>query len=597
MTLGESREAISNIVDYYSYLVTFPSRLVMVASVIVVSSVVGAVAFGLSYGTAGLSRGLIYGLLGLAVPVIASDALMDVFYGDDPLLTPRRVNIISFVWCLVGSLMLAVVGVISSLTGSPDLILRGVLLAVYSSAAIRMIIFSVFSTRDAFRTALAVAAQPALIAVATLLLLPGVWQTPLSVMAIVLALMLLGPAILLIQISRMSFEDGAIRIIPLFRAFIYAWAEQHNEPLEEQLVEISESARLEVDELVFTDPFGTCLGRVVAPYIHPGPFRNVGSSGLSLVLTEGLGGCETIVAHGVSSHEMDMARSEDVKRVLSALEAAGVAKTHASCGSMTRAEVSGAKASCQIFGETALFTLTLSPKSHDDIPSAAKDRVRSAAAGHGLNAIVIDAHNCLDHEDLLDENDVENLVAAAGEALEKAVKLPKGPFKMGLSRVRPPEWGLNEGMGPCGIAAVVVETTAGKNVYIVFDTNNMIQGFRERLLGHVASLGYVEAEALTSDTHLVNAIGATDRGYHPAGEAMDQVSVLRYVEELLSAAKPKPAEAFFTRVAVDDVPIIGADGIELFRIVVKTSFRVFVRTAAAALPLTFLAAAATALLA
>jgi putative membrane protein len=597
LTLGESREAISNIVDYYSYLVTFPSRLVMVASIIVVSGVVGAVAFGLSYGTAGLSQGLIYGLLGLAAPVIVSDALIDVFYGDDPLLTPRRVTIISFVWCLVGGLILVIVGVISGLTGRPDLLLRGVLLAVYSSAALRMIVFSVFSTRDVFRTTLAVAAQPVLIAVATQLLLPGVWQAPLSVMAIVLALMLLGPAILLIQVSRMSFEDGAIRIIPLFRAFIYAWAEQHNEPLEEQLVEISESARLEVDELVFTDPFGTCLGRVVAPYIHPGPFRNVGSSGLSLILTDGLDGCETIVAHGVSSHERDMAQSTDMKRVLSALEAAEMPKTQVSCSPMTRTEVSGAKASCQIFGETALFTLTLSPKSHDDIPSAAKDRVRSAAAVHGLNAIVIDAHNCLDHEDLLDEKDVENLIAAAEEALEKAVKLPREPFKVGISRVRPAEWRLNEGMGPCGIATVVIETTVGKNAYIVFDTNNMIQGFREKLLGHVASLGYIDAEALTSDTHLVNAIGATDRGYHPAGEAMEQSSVLRYVEELLGAAKPRPAEVSFTRVAVDDVPIIGADGIELLMIVVKTSFRVFVRTAAAALPLTFLAAMATALLA
>jgi len=102
---------------------------------------------------------------------------------------------------------------------------------------------------------------------------------------------------------------------------------------------------------------------------------------------------------------------------------------------------------------------------------------------------------------------------------------------------------------------------------------------------------------MTSDTHLVNAIGATDRGYHPAGEAMEHGRTLRYVEEALSAAKPRPAEASFTRIAVDDVPIIGVKGIEMLRGVVKTSFRVFIRTAITALPLTFLAAAITALLA
>jgi putative membrane protein len=330
--------------------------------------------------------------------------------------------------------------------------------------------------------------------------------------------------------------------------------------------------------------------------VHPGPFRNVGSSGLSLAITEGLGDCDTVVAHGVSSHEVDMARSGDMAKIVVALKEDGV-KTSKVCTPMVRAEVSGAKASCQIFGEAALITLTLAPKSHDDIPTAVKRRIREAAAAHGLTAIVSDAHNCLDDEDFLHSKDADNLVAAAEEALKKAIGAPKKPFKAGVSRVRPSEWGLKEGMGPCGICALVVETPAGRNAYVVFDTNNMIQGFREELLTHVASLGYVEAEAMTSDTHLVNAIGATDRGYHPAGEAMDHATVFRRVDEALKAAEPRPAEASFKRVSVDGIPIIGEKGIELLRGVVKTSFRVFVRTAVTALPLSFIAAIAVALLA
>lgn len=569
----------------------------MMVSVLLATCAFGTVAFVFSQGFGGLTQGFLYGLLGLAVPVIASDLITESFYRDDPLLTPRRVNIISFVWCLVGGLLLAVVGGLSCLAGRPDLLLRGVLLTVFSSAGIRVIVFSVFSTRRVGKTALAITTQPILLAGAAYLLLPGIWQVPAVFLVAVLGLVLLGPAILLLQISRWSFGEGEIKIIPLFRAFVYAWAEQHNGPLEEQLAEISESMKLEMDKLVFSDPFGVHLGGLVAPYIHPGPFRNVGSSGLSLALTDGLGAGETIVLHGVSSHERDMVRSDDVKKIVSALKKAEMGKPSAYCSPMVRSETKGAKASCQIFGETALFTLTLSPKSHDDIPDTVKDRVREAADARGLGAIVVDAHNCLNYEDLLDFKDVENLVIAAGDALDKAVSLPKEPFMVGISRAHPSEWDLNEGMGPGGIAAVVIETTAGKNAYIVFDTNNMIQGFREELLGHVASLDYVNAEAMTSDTHLVNAIGATDRGYHPAGEAMEHGKVLRYVDELLSNAKLRPAEASFTRVAVDDVPIIGHKGIELLRGVVKTSFKVFIRTAVTALPLTFLAAAAMALLA
>lgn len=566
----------------------------MVASVLAATGVAGAASFTLAMGWEAAGQGFIFGLLGLAFPLIASDVLTGLFYRDDPLLSPRRVNIVSFVWCIVGGALLVAIGAIAGFLGAPDLLLRGILLTIYSSASLRFLIYAVFSTRGAGRTTLAIAIQPALLAAVSYLLIPSIWEAPPYVILAVLGLTLLGPAILLIQIRRWVFGDGAIKIIPLFRAFIYAWAEQHSEPLEEQLAAVSETARLEIDGLTFTDSSGASIGSLVAPYVHPGPFRNVGSSGLSLSLTEGLGE-KAVVIHGVSSHEKDVTRSGDIARLVSAVKSAEMGAASPTCTPMTRAEVAGAKASCQIFGDAAFFTLTLSPKSHDDIPDNAKDRIRKLASDRGLIAIVADAHNCLNHDDLLDDKDVENLVAAASAALERAASLPKEPFSVGISRVRPEEWGLNEGMGPCGIAAVVIETTKGRNAYIVFDTNNMIQGFREEVLAHVAKLGF-DAEAMTSDTHLVNAIGATDRGYHPAGEAMDHARVLWYVDELLKA-ETWPAQAAFTRVAVDGVPIIGHRGIELLREVVKTSFKVFIRTAAAALPLTFLAAIAVALLA
>jgi len=444
---------------------------------------------------------------------------------------------------------------------------------------------------------LAVGLQPLLMVMATYCLDPDVWRIPFTSLLAVLILILLGPTIILVRISRWNFSYRTLKIIPLFRAFVYAWAEQHSEPFEEQLALVSERARLETDEVMFTDSTGYCIGRVVAPYIHPGPFRNVGSSGLSLAITEGLGGgCETLVAHGVSSHERDLVRSADVEKVLSSLRSATMSASSNVCSLMTRGEVSGAKASCQIFGDTALFTLTLSPKSHDDIPDAVKDRVRKTVSQFGLNAVVVDAHNCINDDDLLDEKDVDNLVVAAEEALRKAAEPQRGSFMTGFSSVKPEEWGLDEGMGPCGIGAIVVQTRGLKYAYLIFDANNIIQGLREKLLEHVTSLGYSDAEILSSDTHLVNAIGATDRGYHPAGEVMEIEKVYHYIEEALKGAKITPAQASFARTAVDDVRIIGIKGIELLRSVVKTSFVLFIRTAATALPLTFIAATAAAFL-
>ena len=535
---------------------------------------------------------MIFGVIAIAIPVIASDLFIDTLYRGDPLLNSRRVSIVSFVWCLAGGILLTVLGIVSGFSGRPDVLLRGVMLTVYSSVGIRVLIFSVFSTRGIIRTGISIGLQPLLMMGETYLLLPQVWQVPPTILLTVLALILIGPAILLIRLNRWSF--GPIRIIPLFRGFVYAWAEQHNEPLEDQLATISESVRLEVDELSFSSS-GVCLGNFVAPYIHPGPFRNVGSSCLSTAITDGVS-CETLVVHGISSHERDMVRSRDMERIVSALnESVDLVKSDV-CTPMVRAEVSGAKASCQIFGSVALLTLTLAPKSHDDIPDVVKDQIRDAASKQGLTAIIVDAHNCLDSEDFLSEADEKNLVAAADGAMSQAQRSSTSPFKVGFSRVRPSEWGPDEGMGPCGIGALVVETPAGRNAYVIFDSNNIIQGFREEVLGHVSSLGFVEAEVMSSDTHIVNAIGATNRGYHPAGEAMEHGRVLQYIEDALNGSVLTVAEVSYARIVVDNVPIIGVKGIGVLRDVVKSSFRVFIRTAAIALPLSFMAAAAAAIL-
>jgi putative membrane protein len=569
----------------------------MVISVIATTGVAGVASFSFASGYTGLAEGLIFGLLGLAAPIIASDLITESFYRDDPLLTPRRINIISFVLCLAIGVLLVVIGILSGFTGRLDLLLRGVLIAVYSSAGLRLLIFSVFSTRGAMKTVLAISIQPLLMVITTYYFDPEIWRIPLPHLLAVLILVLLGPTLILVRISQWNFNDGAIKIIPLFRAFVYAWAEQHSEPFEEQLAIVSEPARLETDEMMFTDSTGYCIGRVVTPYIHPGPFRNVGSSGLSLVLSEGLGeSCETIVTHGVSSHERDLVRSADMQKILSSLRDASMSTPSNLCSLMTRGEVSGAKASCQIFGDTALFTLTLSPKSHDDIPDEVKDPIRQAASKLGLNTVVIDAHNCIDDDDLLDEKDVDNLVMAAQEALRRATEHLRESFMVGFSRVNPKEWGLDEGMGPCGISAIVIQTRESKYAYLVFDSNNIIKGLREKLLERVMSLGYADAEILSTDTHLVNAIGATDRGYHPAGEVMELEKVYRHFEEALKGVTLTPALVSFARITIDNVQIIGMKGIELLRDVVKTSFTVFIKTAVTVLPLTFITATAIAFL-
>jgi len=157
---------------------------------------------------------------------------------------------------------------------------------------------------------------------------------------------------------------------------------------------------------------------------------------------------------------------------------------------MVWAERGGAKVSCQLFGDVALITLTLSPLSYDDLPETIKDVITDLLGELGLEAIVVDSHNSIDLEGGFEEYDASAFVEVARESIKRAQSEPKYSFKVGVSRIVPDEWGLDDGMSPAGMAALSIELEDGRrNAYVVVDGNNMAAGLRERIVPAVERLG------------------------------------------------------------------------------------------------------------
>ena len=187
-------------------------------------------------------------------------------------------------------------------------------------------------------------------------------------------------------------------------------------------------------------------------------------------------GCETLVAHGISTHERDITNSDDnevvAKAVLSNLSYSSES-TFAS--PLLWGESCGAQASCQLFGDVALITLSLSPKNYDDLPDELAERIIKTAMEMGLTAVVVDSHHSFTFNTELDEYDADTIYQAATEALRRSRKIPQSGYAVGAASVIPREWGLDEGMGPCGIAALAVRIENGQtSAYIVVDGNNML---------------------------------------------------------------------------------------------------------------------------
>lgn len=577
------RDASDRIIRYYSYLFTFPSHRTMIAAIAALSTTGCALTFALAWGAASILRGALYGLLGLAAPLLASDALAVLLFKDDPLLTPRRFTILSYASCIVYVAVALLSSLAVALTGGADLLARGALFAIAVNTFLRHLIVPVFSTRGPWRN-LAAAFMPPVFCLATVALLPFSNLRLLALGAVGVAIAAAGVRLLLWVLMRWRGPHERLRLIPLFRAFILAWAEELNGPLEDQITRVGEVRDLYVDSLVYRDAAGGCRAALIVPYIHPGPFRNVGSSALPQVIADrvsGKLGCEVLVSHGISTHERDLTRSGEVERVAEAITAGLLPDGVDVASPVVRAERNGAQASCQMFGGVALVTLTLSPKSYDDLPEELGERIMAASAEMGVTAVVVDAHNSIQRGDELTDDDVNALIHAAVEAIKGARAAPRYRFSVGVARVIPREWGLDEGMGPCGVAALAVRLEDGRtHAYVVADGNNMRSGLRERILAALESR-VDSAEVLTSDTHLVNAIGATDRGYYPVGERIDPEMFTGYVVEAVEAAVSnlEGCRCSHVRISVPGLTVLGKRGLNLLGDVLESAFGLFKRTA------------------
>ncbi|MFB0543271.1 MAG: DUF2070 family protein, partial [Candidatus Bathyarchaeia archaeon] len=225
-------------------------------------------------------------------------------------------------------------------------------------------------------------------------------------------------------------------------------------------------------------------------------------------------------------------------------------------------------------------TLTVSPKSFDDLPQNLEGMITEAGRTLGLETIVVDLHNSIGEDDELSDEDISNLYEAALEALERAFKAPRAPPHIGFSRVIPHDFSPVDGMGPTGIGALAVDVQGQTCVYVVIDGNNIISGLREVILSALEELGVEESEVATTDTHLVNALSVSPRGYYPIGERMDWGRITGYVKEAAAQALEslEPTSFSFRRVEVGGLRIIGEGGLTYLGDVLERGFRLFKRS-------------------
>jgi len=531
-------------------------------------------------------NGLIYGLFagsalffaGLAADYVAK---MLILRGDS-VYNLRRIVALSFFSWVVWFFFILLGSVLVFFLGNQELWMRLCLLGFSASTIFRLVVFSSTSSMGYARVIVAALLEP-LFCMAFLLVLWTVIGN-----SIALGILIFLPFSMVIGLTsvwifhyfldRLGKRSLGVRSLLLFRAFMLNWVAGLNAPFEELLERLGEKRDVETGLLKFASNETKVV--MAVPSIHPGPFKNIGSSLLPSLMKTALEkelGCVACVPHGLLGHEFDLASQQQNRKIIQNVVTSvrRLEPSEAKASPFVKVTNGLATACCQVFGKSTIVSFTLAPKTIEDLPQELGLFVREEAQKHGLElCAVINAHNSIDGNVEM-EGSLDSLEDVARRCLEKVTSHGQYPFEVGAATVMPKEFSLEDGMGAGGITVVVVKCGKQKAAYVVIDGNNMISGFREEILSSLVSLGIAEGEVFTTDTHAVSALILEGHGYHPIGEAMAKAKVVKYIKEATLAAitNSEPVRAACSSATVTDVTVLGAKQLETLCLLIDESIR------------------------
>jgi putative membrane protein len=255
------------------------------------------------------------------------------------------------------------------------------------------------------------------------------------------------------------------------------------------------------------------------------------------------------VAHGVSGHERNLVSQQENEKVIEEIQSMlAHPSPDSNIGPILRSTAGTATATCQVFGESALVTMTTAPHDTEDIDFEIGKLLRSSASRLFRSIAIVDAHNSLGQATLMSQDKLNDLAESAKLAIKSAKSAKLHPVSAGVAHTKLREVSLKEGMGLGGIAVFWIGVGDKSFAYVVFDSNNMASGLREKILVALREMGAADAEVMTSDTHMVNGIVSARFGYNPIGSASDPDAIVQSVRKLVDEAKKnmEPVRASLT---------------------------------------------------
>ena len=311
---------------------------------------------------------------------------------------------------------------------------------------------------------------------------------------------------------------------------------------EKDLEEAFEGMGEEVETLVWVGKFEGKRNNAlfVVPYIHYGPFGNLGGSEFSWKIADALSGSKqsVFVFHGTATHDFNPVSSGELPKVVRACQRAiGKLRMAPAPLSYSSCRAGSVRAQCFRVGDSAFLSYTRAPKTTEDVSLGLGLALMEKAKRHVSSACVVDEHNAEtgDISSVEVGNPIGFEMMDATDSLFASAK-KQGNYLFGCAGGDIPL----ETLGKNGVKLALFAQGKKLNAMLLIDSNGIVPAFREELIGLLKQLGNevgreCNGEVMTTDTHQINTVKGV---LNPLGSEK-RGNVMALVRELFSEAHGK----------------------------------------------------------
>lgn len=363
---------------------------------------------------------------------------------------------------------------------------------------------------------------------------------------------------LLRHLDHISIKILGEKTTSIFKKFMHAWVAEYSVPLEEFLEKRSTSHKVKTYALYFNNrTFDVIL---LIPYVHPGPFKPIGSYNLPYELKnrfEELGFKNIAVVHAPISHDFNLPSHKELYKYLSSLTRDNAKKLEVKLKNLEVKQTKNYEY-ISIIGDKATVII-ISPKvPTEDFPTTFLNRVEELKNLNDKKLILVDAHNNLGEEPtpvMIDE------IIDFLKRLSFPIKGYKEKTSIGFYSST-----IHSALdiGPGGLSTISIEIGKSLISLVVFDANNARSGLVKDLRNRLKHLN--PFILLTSDSHFNAAKITNKKGYFALGD----VTSIRTLSSLVEASiKGSCSTMYKCKLELweweSKVKVIGEETLELLR--------------------------------